>query len=320
MPEPDISIIVPTRNREVLVDRLLGQLARIDDDLTYEVIVIDEGSSDGTPELLARYARDHGFRVIRHDDPVGLPAARNVGASAARGRWLAWIDDDDLTSTDRLRRQHEDLVATGSRWSCAARVDIDDDLTVIGHRRCPPLPVLPGLLRVNTLPTAAQGLLVERALAEEVGGYDESLRAAEDWEYCIRLAAVAEPRFLDEPLVGYRTGVASMSTDTSRMDTAIQAVVDKHADLYARHGVIPDWAVINHTLLAADLLGGRRQGLRRAWRVLRAAPSPKAALRTAAIVAAPGWFERRAAETRRRQVPADWVAQARAWLASVPQR
>lgn len=320
MGNPDISVIVPTRNRATLLGRLLRQLAVLEAGPSYEVVVVDEGSSDDTPALLARAAEEHGVRVVRHDDPRGLPAARNAGTAVAGGRFLAWIDDDDLTSPDRLRRQHEALVASGARWSCAARVDIDDDLRVIGHVRSPSAPVLPRLLRSNVLPSAGQGLLVEAALDAEVGGYDESLRSAEDWDYVLRLTAVAEPHLLDEPLVGYRTGSASMSTDTPRMEEAIASVVAKHADLYRDEGVEPDWGAIHLSLLPADLLGSRRAAVGRAVKALRASPSAQGLARVAAVAAVPSRVAERSRQQRRAQVPATWEAEARRWLEQVPRQ
>jgi hypothetical protein len=315
---PDVTVIVPTRNRAALLRRLLDQLVRLDGDLVTEIIVVDEGSSDDTPALLDRYGREHGVRVVRHDVPRGLPAARNAGLRAASGRYVAWIDDDDLTSTDRLCRQHQALVASGARWSCSARVDIDDDLQVIGHFPCPPSDgLLRALLRINVLPTAAQGLLVERALADEAGPYDETLRSAEDWEYCIRLAALAAPHLLDEPLVAYRTGVASMSTDTPRMEEAIRAVVARHAGLYERYDVSPNWAAIHDSLLSADLLGSRRRSIVRAARSWLAEPTRRRAARVVMVAVAPGWYARQSADRRRAQVPESWRGAARRWLDGV---
>jgi hypothetical protein len=231
---------------------------------------------------------------------------------------VAWIDDDDLTAPDRLLRQHRALASGEARWSCAGRVDVDDELRVIGHVRCPPAEhLLATILRVNVLPSAGQGLLVERSLVDEVGGYDEDLRSAEDWDFAIRLVAAAPPHLLDEPLVGYRTGVASMSTDTARMEREIATVIAKHDSLYRRVGVEPDWGRIHQSLLAADLLGARWQASRRAIKSLRADPSPAGIRRVAGATLAPRWFAERSAERRVAQVPDDWRRQARAWLDQV---
>jgi len=311
--------VIPTRNRVALVSRLLEQLIRIDDGLRYEVIVVDEGSSDATPEVLADYAERHGVRVFRHDVPLGLSGARNAGLDAATAPYVGWIDDDDLTSTDRLRRQREAVTATGARWSCAARVDIDDSLAVVGHVRCPPLDGFEAdLLRSNTLPSAGQGLLVERALAVSVGAYDEALSSSEDWDFCIRLAAVSDPHLLDEPLVGYRVGVPSMSTNTERMERTIRAVIAKYPERYAALGVAPDWHAIHFGLLAAELTGSRRRAAARAGRAFLARPSPQAAVRAVAIAGAPQWYAGHARRRRIAEVPDEWAETARQWLGAVP--
>jgi glycosyltransferase involved in cell wall biosynthesis len=313
-----IAVVIPTRNRRKLLERLLGQLLRPSVADAYDVIVVDEASTDDTPQYLDRLVAEGRITAIRNDPPRYLPGARNTGLDAATGRYVAWIDDDDLTSPDRLIRQRDALVASGLRWSCAAKVDIDDDLQIIGHRACPsPDGFLRELLVFNCLPAAAQGLLVERSLAVEVGGYDRDFRASEDWEFCIRLAAIAEPHFLDEPLVGYRTGYESMSTDSTLMEDSIRAVYAKHAALMAEQGVEPDWAAVHQSLLTVDLLTSRRAAVRRGAALLRADPSPRNIARTAAVLLAPERFARQSAARRREQVPADWIRQARTWLDDV---
>lgn len=316
--EPTVTVVIPTRNRARLLERLLGQVLCQQAETVVEVIVVDEGSSDETAEVLERHGHDQRLIVIRHDPPQGLPAARNAGLLAASGGYVAWIDDDDLTSPDRFARQLELLQAAGRRWSCAGSVDIDDDLAVIGHRRCPPVDgFLSDIVRFNHLPAAAQGLLVERRLALEIGGFDVSLGSAEDWEFCIRLASAGSPAFLDEPLVGYRTGYASMSTDTARMETTIGEVLDKHAELRASLGVEPDWAAIHQSLLVADLLSSRWAAMRRVRKMFRADPSLRNVMRGAAVVTAPKWWATHSARRRREQVPVRWRATAERWLEDV---
>jgi glycosyltransferase involved in cell wall biosynthesis len=321
-PPTDISIVVPTRNRLALLQRLLARLDAIDDALVYEVIVVDEASSDGTAEWLDKlqFAR-HRLRVVRHDIPRGPSAARNAGLAATGGSYVAFIDDDDLTSPDRLRRQRDLIVGSGARWSCCAKVDIDDELRVIGHGRCPASErFLEQLLAFNVLPAAGQGLLVERELALSVGGFDESLDSAEDWDLCIRLAIESVPVFLDEPGVGYRTGVASLSTDTTKMEAAIRAVLDKHAATRSALGVEPAWLLIHRSLLAADLLTSRRRSARRALAALRAHPSLREVARCTVTLVAPKTMAHRQLQRRVAQVPHDWRVAADRWLAAPDHR
>src|SRR6476659_2588711 len=98
---PEISVVIPTRNRWSLLSRTLtGALEQIDVD--HEVVVVDDGSTDETPLGLTDIG-DPRLRVVRHESGRGLPAARNSGISAARGRWVAFLDDDDLWSPVKLR-------------------------------------------------------------------------------------------------------------------------------------------------------------------------------------------------------------------------
>src|SRR5947209_11064641 len=82
---PDVSVVIPTHNRRPrLAVTLRTALEQVDVD--HEVVVVDEASSDGTPDLLAA-VDDRRLHVVRHDRAHGLPAARNAGIAAARGRW-----------------------------------------------------------------------------------------------------------------------------------------------------------------------------------------------------------------------------------------
>lgn len=96
---PLVSVVIPTRNRLTLLAQTLHTV--LAQQVELEVIVVDEGSSDLTPGWLASRG-DPRVRTIRHDEPRGLPAARNAGAALARGRWVAFVDEDDLWLPDKL--------------------------------------------------------------------------------------------------------------------------------------------------------------------------------------------------------------------------
>ncbi len=118
----DVSVIVPTRNRGALLAMTLRSALR-QQDVDFEVIVVDEASTDGTPAMLAAVG-DGRVRVIRHDTPRGLSAARNHGAADARGDWLAFLDDDDLWAPDKLVRQLNAAEQAGADWVYTGSVNI----------------------------------------------------------------------------------------------------------------------------------------------------------------------------------------------------
>src|SRR2546421_12955356 len=103
MAAPEATVIIPTRDRwPLLAVTLCGALAQ--EGVTLEVIVVDDGSVDQTPRRLAEVI-DERVRVIRHPSSRGVAAARNSAIAAARGEWLAFLDDDDLWAPHKLRIQ-----------------------------------------------------------------------------------------------------------------------------------------------------------------------------------------------------------------------
>ncbi len=310
-----VTVVIPTRNRSSLLDRLLMCLSLVTEP-ELEVIVVDEGSEDDTPQVLAH----HGgilpnLRAVRNDQPRGPSAARNQGLDLATSLWISWIDDDDLTSPDRFALQLRAIQRAGVRWAFAGRVDIDDDLNILGMRRLASADdLLARLLAFNVIPASGQGLLVETALAREVGGFDETLRNAEDWEFCIRLAERAPAVSVDAPLVGYRVMPGSLSSDPARMDAEIARVFEKHAALARRVGVRPDRVRVNESLMFAELQSGsRRRCLRRLFAQLRREPSLRRTAKAVLIMISP---QLAIAQARRklRHMPDQWRADAEAWL------
>jgi len=120
--DAEVSVVVPTHNRSALLAMTLRSVLR-QQSVDLEVIVVDEASTDETSVMLAALG-DTRVRVIRHDTPQWLAAARNHGAAEARGEWLAFIDDDDLYS-----RPADDMVEgrsirhPPSQWRGLGNVD-----------------------------------------------------------------------------------------------------------------------------------------------------------------------------------------------------
>jgi glycosyltransferase involved in cell wall biosynthesis len=126
MGSPAVSVVIPVHNRARFIADAVGSVLRQTyDDL--EVIVVDDGSTDGTVQVVEALA-DRRIRIVAHDGNRGIPAARNTGLEAARGRFIAWLDSDDIARPNRLAVQvafleaHPEAAMVGS---CAGTIAAD---------------------------------------------------------------------------------------------------------------------------------------------------------------------------------------------------
>lgn len=215
---PRISIVIPTYNRAHLVSRAINSaLAQTIVDQC-EVLVIDDGGGDDTPQVVAEFG--DRVRLIRRCNG-GLAAARNTGIAAARGEFIALLDDDDAWEPEKLAAQ----LAALDRWPNAAlcttrTLDVDHSGCETLRRTAAtrwdvPNDCLPELLQWNFIPPSS--VLIRRSALPEPGPFDESLRQAEDFELWVRLAARAPFVCLAEPLTLYAaTTPDSLSAGTLR--------------------------------------------------------------------------------------------------------
>jgi glycosyltransferase involved in cell wall biosynthesis len=169
MTAPLVSVVIPTRNRlSLLAQTLHTVLAQA---VELEVIVVDEGSSDSTPGWLARQG-DPRVRTIRHDDPRGLPAARNAGAAQARGRWVAFVDDDDLWLPDKLEAQLATADEHGRVWAYGGALDVTSEPRLLRIVR-PSSEDADDLPWRNVVPGGGSNVVVQRDALEAAGPFDD---------------------------------------------------------------------------------------------------------------------------------------------------
>src|SRR6476660_5040635 len=210
MATPEVSVVLPTRNRSSMLMQAVSS-ALSQEGVQLEVIVIDEGSSDDTPERLARIDDDR-LGVIRHERPKGVAPARNAAIARARGGWIAFLDDDDLWAPDNLRTQ---LAAAGSgahSLSYCRRIEIDEQGFVLHLSHRVHADDLARRMLSNNVIGGPSGVLVRTDLLERVGAFDESFSALADWDLWIRAAAGGTAVACPEPLVAYRHHAQNMMT------------------------------------------------------------------------------------------------------------
>jgi glycosyltransferase involved in cell wall biosynthesis len=200
---PIVTAVVPAYNAERTLASALASIAT-QTVREVEVIVVDDGSTDQT----VRVARGSGIpdlRVISQPN-AGHAAARNTGIIAARGRYLAFLDADDLWLPRKLERQLETIrVHPHIRALQTGAARVDDNLRVLWTEECRPAEdQLGDVLCFRNMPALMSTLLVERGLLEEVGPFDPSLIILQDWDLAIRLARRRQLHSIRDVLAAYR--------------------------------------------------------------------------------------------------------------------
>jgi glycosyltransferase involved in cell wall biosynthesis len=235
----DISVVIPTRNRSGCLGLALRSALR-QRDVELEVLVVDDGSTDDTSNMVANLGEPR-IRLIRREQSGGVSAARNQGAAEARGEWLAFLDDDDVWASEKLARQLAASRAAGRTWVYTGWVVVDHRLQVMSGRPPPPPDSVAKLLyRCNAIPTGGSNVIVRRDAFDQSGGFDPHLRNGEDWELWIRLTGQGLPAWVPEPLMAYRIHPANASLDVGAVWSAVDLIEQRHRTRIDR-GSIERW-------------------------------------------------------------------------------
>ncbi|MES9888132.1 MAG: glycosyltransferase family A protein, partial [Candidatus Sedimenticola sp. 6PFRAG1] len=193
-----ISVVIPTHNRATVLERALASVLT-QTHPAMEVIVVDDGSEDRTRELLAQK-----FPSVRylHQPNQGVSSARNLGIANARGDWIAFLDSDDewlpgkLQAQKELLSNHPDIriCHTEEIWiRDGKRVNQMKKHTKQGgviFRHCLPLCVI-----------SPSSVMIHRDVFEQVGVFDESLPACEDYDLWLRICARYPVAFIEQPQI-----------------------------------------------------------------------------------------------------------------------
>lgn len=201
---PRVSVVVPAYNREHCVsDTIESALAQTFTD--FEIIAIDDGSSDRTADILQKFGKR--VHLIRQENR-GVSAARNTGIRAARGNWIAFLDSDDRWHPEKLERQLNALEKYSARICFTRCVNAQNepfrDIEFISATpREPQIFCVPNAVDSVCLSPRhpmIQTMVAEKKILEQVGLFDESFQAAEDAELIFRLSFLSGFIYIDRPL------------------------------------------------------------------------------------------------------------------------
>jgi glycosyltransferase involved in cell wall biosynthesis len=230
-PRPLVSVVVPTYNYGRFIGETLEAL-RAQTHAAWECVVVDDGSTDDTEEVVARAAAsDPRVRYVRQPNQRQA-VAKNTGLKEARGRYVQFLDADDLLEPLKLERQVEfleshpeaDIVYGGARYFHTDRPE--ERLYGMFGERAPWMPELSGagrelvhaLVRMNIM--AINAALVRREVFDDVGEFDPALPPVEDWEYWLRCALKGK-RFEYRDFEGTFALVRSHAASTSRQSASV---------------------------------------------------------------------------------------------------
>jgi len=193
-----ISVIIPTWNRSSYLARALESVFA-QSVLPHEVIVVDDGSTDNSSEIIKL-----NFRDVRYlyQENRGVSSARNTGILAARGDWIALLDSDDRWEPHKLERQQRALQANPDAKMCHS-----NETWIRNGKRVNPMnkhAKRGGLIFQHCLPLCAispSAAVIKRELFDEIGLFDEALPACEDYDLWLRICATHPVLYLDEPLL-----------------------------------------------------------------------------------------------------------------------
>jgi hypothetical protein len=236
---PLVSVIIPTYNRAHLLARaVISVLHQIDVD--FEVIVVDDASTDSTYSVLEKLA-DPRLHVLRHATRRGAAAARNTGIQASQGRFIAFLDSDDEWLPNMLTCQVQHFTP------CLEKIGVI--FTSFQQIRGRNINVVPGRLRawLSYLPVerlhlsgdlaaalpcgnfiTLQAAMVRRECFEQVGLFDECLPRLQDWELWLRIARHYMFVWINLPLAIIYDTPGNISSDPQALRKAIQLILEKH--------------------------------------------------------------------------------------------
>lgn len=238
---PLISVIMPTWNRAHTLPRAIRSvLAQSWEHL--ELIIADDGSTDGTRELVERIP-DPRLKYFRHQTNRGAAAARNLGLAHARGEYIAFQDSDDEWLLDKLTMQMDTLRSRagefgatfggkllygrdpGGRFGEGLAAYRPDNLRAVRSGR-----ITSQLLEGNLI--SPQTLLAQAQAVRETGSFDERLPSNEDWEFMLRLSMKTRVLFTNRPVVVAYISGDSISRNRHAHARAFMTITKKHQALF----------------------------------------------------------------------------------------
>jgi glycosyltransferase involved in cell wall biosynthesis len=245
MTEKLISVIMPAFNAERFIGKALESVGA-QTHRNWEIIVTNDGGTDGTSRIVAEFARSasQNVQLFEHAQSQGPSAARNTAMKAAKGDYIAFLDADDFWTPDHLESMCAVLKSGKADLVYASAMVFQE--TASGEMELFP----PDAFEVTDPPADLfqrnfinpSGGTITRQLMEKVGDFDRNLRGVEDVDYWIRAAALGFPIVpTGEKTYYYRKSPGSLSAATAKMAEGTASVYEKNRNC----GILPERKIVS---------------------------------------------------------------------------
>lgn len=231
-----VSVVVPSYNRAHLICDALDSIC-LQTHRPIEVVVVDDGSEDDTEAVVADWTKAHTnseFTLLYLSQPnLGGNAARNTGIKSAKGEFIGFLDSDDCWHETKLEKQLASMamsVKNGAVYCGVQHIDFLTGKQLEPTKRHYPEGELLEQLIVKDVTAPTSTYLVKKEVFDNVGLFDESLAARQDWDMWIRISTCYEIGVVAQPLVDFREHQGPRtSSDPQREIKAYARIMQKYA-------------------------------------------------------------------------------------------
>jgi glycosyltransferase involved in cell wall biosynthesis len=265
--QPAVSVVMAAKNYAKFLPQAVASV-QAQTFTDWELIIVDDGSTDQTPEVVKPFLQEERIRYFR-SDKLGQSRAKNLGVKLSQGRLIAFLDADDAWHADKLSLQVECLRQHPTVGVCFTRRILMDESGNTRRANDPPAPsgaVFNEIFLRNFV--CFSSVMIRREAFEQVGGFNPTWDLSIDYDLWLRISPLYEFQQLDEPLTLYRTGHGNLSKKLAdRVSTAFAIMDQRDWDLprsILREGYASTYRSLAYVMRSSE----PRAALRLYWQAL----------------------------------------------------